>query len=328
MGSFLVQQLAQDPGVKKPVRSVDICPARPGFPADGAVHQIVDIRRPESVHRVLEGVDSVFLVAAVIDQRLSPDPIGREVNVLGCANVISGCRSAGAQRLVYTSTMDVVGIGLRMADESWPYAKEGVLAPAGGYSQTKAEAERLVLTADEDGGLATVALRITHMFGPGDDVLPLMALSPIGMGPRRAKQSQVYVENAASAHVQAARRLAEPAPVRGQAFFISDFDENLDSLYAEITGAGGPCVRVPFWVLLLVAVLLEVLALVVYKCLFRLRLPYVWHPKKTFGFCPLHHVACDHTSDPRAARERLGYSPLVDKAEALARTRRWYQDRK
>lgn len=334
LGSYIVQQLSQDPDVTKPVRSLDVAPARPNFPAHGAVHQNLDIRSAEQVRLALEGIDTVFLVAAVVDIRLIPDQLCREVNVNGCVNVLAGCRAAGVRRLVYTSTMDVVGLGLNRADESWPYAKKGILAPEGGYNLTKSEAERLALHADEGtsvgpNGLAVVALRLTQVFGIGDELLPKVLAAPVGLGSTSTKQSMVYVENAASAHVQAAKRLvSNPEPIRGHAFFICDFEENFNDLCSEIACVKPAFVRINFWVLMLVALLLEVLAFVAYKCLFHLRLPHVRHGKVTFGFSSAYHTACNHTADGSAAQRCLGYRPMFDRNESLARTSRWYMEQR
>ena len=42
------------------------------------------------------------------------------------------------------------------------------------YTQTKAEAEKLVMTANERNGLVTCCIRPGSIFGPGDTILPIL----------------------------------------------------------------------------------------------------------------------------------------------------------
>jgi nucleoside-diphosphate-sugar epimerase len=67
---------------------------------------------------------------------------------------------------VYTSSASVVfnGVDLLDGDESLPYPKSFLDF----YTYTKAEAEKLVLAANGEDGLATVAIRPHSIFGPGD----------------------------------------------------------------------------------------------------------------------------------------------------------------
>ena len=56
-----------------------------------------------------------------------------------------------------------------------------------GYYLTKAEGERQVLAANAgtgDKGLRTVALRLAHVFGIDDDVLPLVVFIPTPAPPQ------------------------------------------------------------------------------------------------------------------------------------------------
>ena len=53
-------------------------------------------------------------------------------------NVIAASIANGVRRLVYTSSLDVVGGGLQGADESWPYAKRRSNGVAVGYFEARA----------------------------------------------------------------------------------------------------------------------------------------------------------------------------------------------
>eukprot|EP01065_Artemidia_motanka_P031228 TRINITY_DN3749_c0_g2_i1.p1 TRINITY_DN3749_c0_g2~~TRINITY_DN3749_c0_g2_i1.p1 ORF type:complete len:355 (+),score=104.77 TRINITY_DN3749_c0_g2_i1:72-1136(+) len=329
LGSNLVEQLVAEPGVAKPVRSYDVAPARENFPTGAAEHSKLDMRDAAAVDDALKGVDTVFCVAAIIDIRLFPDPICRQVNVDGCANVIAACKKNGVKRLIHTSTLDVVGGGLHNADETGAYCDRTIsvrplyVAHPDGYYRTKAQGERMVKAADSDE-LLTVALRMTHIFGIGDDVCQLASDSPVGTGGASARASMVDVANGAAAHVQAAKQLLrDPAPVRGKAFFITDFDANFSDLYRSFAGLGPPVVRIPFFVMAAVALLLEIIAAVVYLCCCRTRMPWVRSGKLTFGLAALDGMRI-HTVNGQAARKAFNYTPPVSQEQSIENARKWY----
>ena len=86
------------------------------------------------------------------------------INVEGTRNIVAACRAAGVARLVYTSTIGVLGYlpADTVGDESTQFNWQGMGI---GYFETKREAERLVLAAEE---LQPVAVNPGIVFGAGD----------------------------------------------------------------------------------------------------------------------------------------------------------------
>jgi len=132
----------------------------------------------------------------------------------GTKAVISAAQSLGIRKLVYTSSAAVVydGSNLVDVDERVPYPKKA-LDP---YTESKAKAEEMVLNANGEKGLLTVALRPAGIFGPGDRQV---MTGFVGVWERNQTHFQVgdntnlfdwtYVGNVAYAHLLAADRLAE-----------------------------------------------------------------------------------------------------------------------
>ena len=85
------------------------------------------------------------------------------VNVDGTKAVISAAVSKGVRKLVYTSSASVVfdTSNLINVDERLPIPDKAVDA----YNDSKAQAEKLVLAANGQGGLLTVAIRPAGIFG-------------------------------------------------------------------------------------------------------------------------------------------------------------------
>jgi 2-alkyl-3-oxoalkanoate reductase len=182
-----------------------------------------DLTDREALGRAAQGCDIVFHVAAK-PGIWGPYREYYQTNVVGTDNVLAVCRQLGITRLVYTSTPSVVfnGKDQEGIDESAPYPRHYHAH----YPRTKAQAERLVLEAN-DARLSTVALRPHLIWGPGDNhLIPrILARARAGslrrIGNRDNRVDCVYIDNAAAAHVLAADRLAPDAPCAGKAYFIS-----------------------------------------------------------------------------------------------------------
>jgi len=185
-----------------------------------------DLTDAGAVARAVAGHDTVFHVAAKTGI-WGPYEDYRAVNVQGTANVIAACRAHGVRRLVHTSSPSATFDGrdhVRVATDL-PLPDRFLCA----YPRTKAEAERLVRAAN-DGELATCILRPHLIVGPRDPhLLPRLIergragrLRVVGDGTNEV--SLTWVENAAAAHVAAARTLAPGAPHAGRAYFLAQRD--------------------------------------------------------------------------------------------------------
>lgn len=86
-----------------------------------------------------------------------------KVNVDGTKAVIQACQALDVRKLVYTSSAGVAfnGEDVIDADERRPPP----LPPMDVYNETKTKAEELVLKANGQNGLLTVALRPAGIFG-------------------------------------------------------------------------------------------------------------------------------------------------------------------
>jgi len=128
----------------------------------------IDIRDGAALRSAVAGARYVFHLAAIYRFWARDPRIFHEVNVGGTLNVIDAVRAAGAQRLVYTSTVGVIGLGRtrngQPADETC-YAD--VSHMFGHYKRTKFAAEHEVLRAAGEGLNVTIALP-TFPLGPGD----------------------------------------------------------------------------------------------------------------------------------------------------------------
>jgi nucleoside-diphosphate-sugar epimerase len=271
-----------------------------------------DLANLEDVEKAVVGCDVVFHAAA------KAGVWGRysdffDTNVTGTQNVIAACKKHGVRRLVYTSTPSVVhgGIDVEGASESLPYPKQFESY----YSETKAKAEKAVLTANGPE-LATVSLRPHLIFGPGDPHLVprIIEAAKAGrlkrIGSKPVKVDVTYIDNAAQAQLDAADRLDIGTPPAGKAYFISNGEpvELWPFIGRILAEAGVPPVTksMSTWKARLAGRVLEF----VY---WLLRLP--GEPPMTRFVAS--QLSTSHWYDISAAKRDLGYDPKVTVEEGL-----------
>ncbi len=146
-----------------PVRAL----VRPGSRVDGLDLEVItgDLRDPASLDRAAAGCGLVFHVAA--DYRLwakDPTELYRS-NVDGTRNLLDAVRKAGAERVVYTSTVGCIGVphgGL--GDETTPVSLDDM---AGDYKRSKFLAEQVALDYARQG-LPVVIVNPTAPIGDHD----------------------------------------------------------------------------------------------------------------------------------------------------------------
>ncbi|TSE26339.1 dTDP-glucose 4,6-dehydratase [Tepidimonas sediminis] len=122
-----------------------------------------DIRDPHFCHRMMEGVDVVFHLAALIAipySYVAPDSYV-ETNVRGTLNVCQAARAVGVRRLVHTSTSEVYGTARYVPiDEAHP------LQPQSPYSASKVGADAIALSFHSSFGLPVTVARPFNTYGP------------------------------------------------------------------------------------------------------------------------------------------------------------------
>lgn len=283
-----------------------------------------DLRDPNQVSTALEGVDVVFHVATAAPTGTNTlnKQLMWDVNVKGTQNVVDACVAQKVPRLLYTSSSSVVfqGKSHYYINEDAPYAKH----PMDFYTQTKAEGEKVILAANSKGGLATVALRPSAIFGEGDKLIVPTTVAKckegkmkyvIGNG--KNEMDWTYVGNVALGHLQAAEHLSLDSPLAGKPYFLTNDDPmpSFTFLGHILHGLGypRPSKKLP-------ATLLFVLAFI-----------FVWFISpifKLFGkevsteFTPnrIKLVSVNRTFSIERAKRDFGYKPKVGMQEAISRT--------
>jgi dihydroflavonol-4-reductase len=222
-----------------------------------------DLTDRDSVLKAAAGCSAVFHVAA--DYRLwvaEPEPMYR-ANVEGSVNVLEAAAAAGASRMVYTSSVAVLGINQDRtpADEDTPVT---VNAMVGHYKRSKFLAEQAVRQRARELGFPVVTVNPSTPIGPRD-IKPtptgrILLDAAAGRMPAFVDTglNLVHVDDVAQGHL-AALKLGTP----GERYILGGDDFTLQrilELVAEHVGRRASTIRLPHWSVYPIALAAEGLA--------------------------------------------------------------------
>ncbi len=274
-----------------------------------------DLRDGQTAGDACQGMDVVFHAAGVAGI-WGPWEYFYGINTVATENIVAGCRKHGVPKLVYTSSPSVTfdGSAQTAVDESVPYPTDWLCH----YPHSKALAEQHVLRSNDRDGMLTCSLRPHLIWGPRDRHLIPRLLDRARSGKLRRVGDganlvdMVYVENAATAHLQAADALQVGSPACGQAYFISQGEPvNCWDWIDEILAlAGLPAIDKS--ISLASAWRVGRAMELVYGAL-RIKS----EPRMTRFLAA--QLGRDHYFDIRRAREDLGYSPQISTTEGMKR---------
>jgi nucleoside-diphosphate-sugar epimerase len=255
-----------------------------------------DILDRSGLDRATAGADGVFHLAAWYRVGAHDWSAAEAINVQGTRNVLEAARDAGVGKIVYTSTVAVLGdTGRRVVDETYrhdgPWLSE--------YERTKWLAHYEVAVPMADAGVPLVIVQPGLVYGPGDhsnagDVFRDYLRRRLPVMPDQGA-CWSHVADTARGHILAMER-GRP----GESYILGGecrLWPDVLRLAEEITGVKAPSLTLP-------PVLARVSALVMKPLAALVRVPQMYHPETL-------RVAAGTTywaSDAKARRE-IGWDP-------------------
>lgn len=299
-----------------------------------------DITQKSQVEAVFAKVKPKTVFHTVSPPPLQDNPgLLHKVNIDGTQNLVACAQQAGTVAFVYTSSTGVVHdhySPLRDVTEDIPVLFHPQQPEP--YAHTKAVAESLVLQANSVGGMLTVAIRPTTIYGEGDLLVTAQLCKTAYTGKARFQfgdgknlNDTTYVGNLAYAEVLAAQALiaesgsasavSDAKRVQGEVFFVRNDERypfwEINRMASRIAGYPVQKEEVwafPRWLVMTSAFLVQWL---------------VW--AVTFGqkevlVTPkvVRLVTMDRTFSIDKIKERLGYRPRFSTEEGLQRAVGWY----
>ncbi len=304
LGAKLVRRLI-DNGVKvrAGVRRI------PKDPIPGVDYVDGDLGDPEYVDSLVSGVDTVFHVGAAMKGSAADFNRG---TVIGTRNIINACLKHNTGRMLHVSSLSVLEHAVRSTqavNESWPL--EPHADRRGAYTQTKLEAEQMVLAATKEQSLRAFVIRPGVIFGPG--VRPSSPAGSFGMFGRwifvgfgTLPLPLVYVDDVVDALLTASSR----AGLEGKLVNLVDPATVTQREYVRIAKRSDSSIKawyVPKAVLMTASVGIEMLGRILKR-----GVPLSRYRIKSIK--PLHNF------DQTAVHELLEWNPRVGVIEGLRRT--------
>jgi dihydroflavonol-4-reductase len=164
LGNVLVRELEE---IGNPVR-VLVLPGEDTTALEGTRVEIVsgNILDTSSLDRAMDGVDTVFHMAALVSIEPGREDLLYKINVEGTKNVLTAAIKAGVNKLIYTSSIHALArppLGVQI-DETQPFDIDN---EAGPYDRTKALAS-VEVAKSSNSKFTTVIVCPTGVIGPYD----------------------------------------------------------------------------------------------------------------------------------------------------------------
>ena len=278
--------------VKAHYRSIEkaqkYCPA-------GVEYILGDLRDPGWLDDAARGCDVVIHGAARVSLRAGQYEEQRIVNIAGTKAVIDACQKNHIKKLIYVSSIVTIGASVdgQPIDESAPFN----LGDYGlAYIDTKYEAEKIALLANRPG-FEVVSVNPSIMISPPDREVTSADLRKV---PRWLPAyfdfglNVVETDDVISGIIAAIKR-GRP----GERYLLTG--ENVDAnrvfeLSTKYFGIKKPGAKIPIWVLIPIAWLVELIAKIRHK-----------RPKFHRGLARLARLRFFYTNDK--AKRELGFDP-------------------
>lgn len=276
----------------------------------GAEVVLGSVTDPDDAGAAVEGVDTVFHLAATQHEMDVPDQKFRDVNVGGTRTMLDTSLESGVDAFVHGSTIGVYGDPSGTLDESSPAEPDNI------YGETKLKGEEVALSyADR---LPVSVIRIPEVYGPGDRrLLKLFRTIEKGVffliGSGDNLHHLIFVEDLVDGLIGAA---GHPDAV-GEVLLLAGKEavttREMAETIARVLGVSPPRLRLPLAPFAVLATVLELTLrpLGIQPPLHRRRLDFF---RKSF------------TLSDEKARRTIGFEPSVDFEEGARRTAAWYRE--
>jgi dihydroflavonol-4-reductase len=272
-----------------------------------------DVRDRAVVEDALEGIDTVYHLAAVFRRAGVPDSEYRSVHVDATRNLVESSAAAGVRRFVHCSTVGVHGDVEREA----PATEDAPFKPGDIYQATKLEGEQVAVATAQRVGLPLTVVRPGPIYGPGERrFLKMIGGVAKGrfmlVGDGSPRLQMVYVEDL----VRGIQLAGETPAAIGKTYILAGEEApTLNELVhemADVAQVAAPRLRIPVWPVWMAGVICEAVCVP-----FRVEPPIFRRRVKFF--------TSNRWFDIYRARTDLGFAPEIPLRQGLIRTLQSYR---
>jgi nucleoside-diphosphate-sugar epimerase len=235
-----------------------------------------------------------------------------KVNVQGTIHMMDEALRSGVEKFIHCSTVAAMGICRDV-----PATEETPCRPHHPYGKSKLKAEQEVLHRYYENGFPAVIVRLSMVYGPGDerDILRLARMAKKGLFPKIGRGLKltplIHVEDAVQGLLLAAEK-GRPGQIYLLTNRLSEPFDKLRKIIQQALGVSRTVLYVPEWAALTLASISEGLFQFLGKA------PPV--TKKN-----IESTLADRVFSIEKASRELGFDPKVGVKEGLAETVVWYR---
>jgi len=274
-----------------------------------------DLLNLDSLIKAFTGVDVVFHCAALISILPRDKKLLYDINLKGTENVIEACFRCKVKRLVYTSSIEAIGLPEvgSCVDESYGFNPDKTMII---YGKTKALATLKVLEAVKKG-LDAVIVCPTAVIGPNDHKPSKMGKMFIDFAKRKMSGypdfggfNFVDVRDIANGIILAAKN-----GKTGEHYLLTGEHKTVPELMDELEkgfGVKKPKMPIPYWLSYVGAVFIESISKVIGKA-------------PIFTRSSIKIVKSNLQANGEKARKHLGYTSRPIQ-ETIKDTHNWFKE--
>lgn len=294
-----------------------------------------DITKVADIERAFAGADCVWHIAAIVGP-FHPTPVYHKVNVEGTKNVVEVCKKLKIAKIIMASTpstrmngSDIDGLN----ESQLPTFEQMQGKFLQVYAETKFIGEKYLLDACSED-LSTVAIAPHQVYGPRDNLflpnfLEVAAVGRLRIFSKRAtgyglnKVCFTHVDNYAHGLIIAERALTKTSKCRGKFYIITDAEthpnpkgfaylwEELDRMTVDLGFQSLKAkFKIPYWFIMPLAWMISFFS----------------KGKSKLSPFTVTTLTMHRWFNTDAAKEDLGYTPLIGFREGWEDTTRWFKD--
>lgn len=271
-----------------------------------------DVTNFDTMVPAVKNVDFIFHSGGIVRARKEDDFF--LVNSLGTKNLLEACKqyNPNLKRFIYLSSQAAVG----PSNDGVPITEKNEPNPISNYGRSKLQAEQVV--SDYKKYFQVTIIRPPSVYGPrDDDILTIFKYVKLGIKPQIGKSEKkisiVHVKDLVRGIILA----AEHKKAENETFFISNKDGCLwtefDNLIADVMGKKGVFVKVPEFLLDVVAFVSEKIARISGKAA-------IVNSDKALEMKQKYWLV-----DSSKAEKILGFVNEINIKDGLRQTYLWYQ---
>lgn len=276
-----------------------------------------DIRNKDFVKKAMEGVETVYHLAAITSTSIdkSTYKMYKEVNVDGTSNLLEACARKKIQKFIFFSTVAVYGLPPWTGDIiNWDESHPKTYSEA--YGKSKLEAEEKIIGAHKKWGIPYAIIRPANVYGPRNFGQIYSLYKSIKnhqffmIGNGKNKMHYVYVTDL----VKAVRQI-QLSPNRSGDYIIASEEPtefgNIIRYVAESINEKTPKLHIPKIIALIASSILNICGKII-----GVKSPLFPDRVKVMTMNYYYNIS--------KARKEVGYNPKVSFQKGAIETGKWY----